>query len=488
MSGNEDNEVSNVTGVLQSMDPSKINPYGAEEKDVSNYRQAQLDALEALQKRYEKPNWFKIAAGFAKPQLGGFFANLGSANEAYGEQVEKRRENAVNIALLKSQMAQSNILMGQNQKQSDILNQWQSQDHTPTPQEISNLIALNPNSKVASSINQLYPNISAKQNIETTTARAVRDYPELLKTFLNKQLMDPNDAKSHDEYLATLNQGKPPEIDAATWQALPAWQKQELVLDYANDQKERGLNVEDKLRESSAAAPERINLLNTIRDKALGVGLPDVEKDGKKITGQEQMNAVLQYFGSGSLFDAVAKAFSDGNMGGLFANVEQYARQAGMSKAVSDNFQELAKLLAQNQAQIRGMTTNPTDQFTALQQAGSPNVNNSQKALVSIVDLMAHTEKIQQEKYKFIKEHKIPYGQLEYNQDYLDMMKQLGQDHLAIAAKDPFMNAPNQYDPAASSVKPKPVAPSSAQNRSDSRTFNTGNWVRQPDGSYKKAP
>jgi hypothetical protein len=102
-------------------DPSKINPAGAEPSDIQDYQQAIKDSLKALESRYSEPNWYKVAAGFAKPQLGGFLASLGSASEAMGENLEQQREQQLPISQLRAQLAQSKIAMTQNQKAADLL-------------------------------------------------------------------------------------------------------------------------------------------------------------------------------------------------------------------------------------------------------------------------------------------------------------------------------------------------------------------------------
>jgi hypothetical protein len=106
--------------LLLATDPSKVNPAGAEPSDLENYQKSLNDQIQALETRYQQPNWWKVAAGFAKPQLGGFMASLGSASEALGENVEQQRQMALPIAQMRSQLAQSQILTGQNQKAADL--------------------------------------------------------------------------------------------------------------------------------------------------------------------------------------------------------------------------------------------------------------------------------------------------------------------------------------------------------------------------------
>jgi hypothetical protein len=115
-----------------SSDPSKVNPYGAPEEQLNEYQQSLKDQIAALEQRYANPNWFKVAAGFLKPQLGGFAASLGSAGEALGENVEQQRAAALPIAQMRAQLAQSNILMGQNAEVSKEIRQW----HIDHPNEV----------------------------------------------------------------------------------------------------------------------------------------------------------------------------------------------------------------------------------------------------------------------------------------------------------------------------------------------------------------
>jgi hypothetical protein len=80
--------------VKSPLDISKWNPVVDEVPAVKEQKQKALDAqdelIKSLEDRYAQPNWFKVAAGFLKPQLGGFAASLGSAGEALGQGVESQ--------------------------------------------------------------------------------------------------------------------------------------------------------------------------------------------------------------------------------------------------------------------------------------------------------------------------------------------------------------------------------------------------------------
>lgn len=108
-----------------------INPAEMPPESIEKYRQTLDEQIQALQKRYEEPNYWKVAAGFAKPQLGGFLASLGSASEAMGENVERQREQQLPIAQMKVQMEQANMLLSQKQKQNEIYQEWLAKNKNP---------------------------------------------------------------------------------------------------------------------------------------------------------------------------------------------------------------------------------------------------------------------------------------------------------------------------------------------------------------------
>jgi len=133
-------------------DPSKINPAGASQEDLNEYQKS-LDAqIKALEQRYANPNYFKVAAGFLKPQLGGFFASLGSASEAMGENVELQRAAELPIAQMRSQLAQSKILTGQNKTVADMVAEYQASGQPLTPEFVAKVNAIAPDSPSAKSL------------------------------------------------------------------------------------------------------------------------------------------------------------------------------------------------------------------------------------------------------------------------------------------------------------------------------------------------
>jgi hypothetical protein len=106
-------------------DPTKAPLYGeGSDEYLATIEQAQKDAIKALQDRYANPNWFKVAAGFAKPTGGNFLASLGNALEPLGENIEQERAQQLPIQELKLRIAQTSGLMTKAKNVNNEIYQW----------------------------------------------------------------------------------------------------------------------------------------------------------------------------------------------------------------------------------------------------------------------------------------------------------------------------------------------------------------------------
>jgi hypothetical protein len=459
-----------------------INPAEMPPESIEKYRQTLDEQIQALQKRYEEPNYWKVAAGFAKPQLGGFLASLGSAAEAMGENVEQQREQQLPIAQMKVQMEQANMLLSQKQKQNEIYQDWLSKntrpDGTRPPMDAttySRITSLGDSTPIAQAAKAYYEGAKSGLDITAGAAEVSSRYPQLadsLEAYTKFQLNQDADPKKLEEkranYLKTLEAARPTTMDAAKWAAMSIDQKQREVEAAAQVERTKGMDTEEILRQQANQAPERLGLLRSIRDIALGAGIPESEvKDGKKLSGQEQMALLLNEFGGNNPMEVFARAMADGKGPALLSEIDKYARQYKMSEEAKNKFQVLVKLLAENQVSLRNSALNPTNAFSELQQTASPNIGNSQKALVTLVDLMGHAEKNAQERYNYAKENKLPYGQLERDVGYNKLRSDYAQKHVEIATGDPIMTPPGWYNPSAGNVNAKPQAKPEAKPQSN---------------------
>lgn len=146
-------------------DMSKINYTDVTPDEAKGIQASTEKYLQDLESRYAQPNWWKVAAGFAKPQLGGFMASLGSAADALGENIEQQRAIAPSISLMRAQLAQQGIGMKQGQTAAQEYSDWEklpeAERMKKLPQLASRMSALG--SPKAEAVNKLIEGSRAQQ-------------------------------------------------------------------------------------------------------------------------------------------------------------------------------------------------------------------------------------------------------------------------------------------------------------------------------------
>ena len=108
-------------------------------------------------------------------------------------------------------------------------------------------------------------------------------------------------------------------------------------------------------------------------------------------------------------------------------------------------FEELAKLLAANQVQLRNSSVNPTDAYSQLQQSSQPGIGNSQQALVGIVDLMAHGERNNINNYKYLINSGVDARHLASNEEFHNKQGAYSKEHNQIARDKIPYDTPHYY-------------------------------------------
>jgi hypothetical protein len=449
------------------LDYAAINPYGAKSSDIEEWQQALKAGADALEARYANPNWFNVAAGFLKPQLGGFAASLGSAGAALGDWQEKQRESALPLAQMRAQLAQSKIVMGQKQAGADKLDAilgtgagkgmdalasgklTADQIRQVSPVDIASLYANEATRAGAEALQKMQDaqikadtqareNAAAVRTEQESRARnpaTATNIENVLKSGVN------GDETARAKYIAQLDSARPPNIDEATWKATPTFNKIDEVARYNAEVSKQGLDAETGDAKTAAAAHQRLPLLRTMREMALKPG----------------MKGMFDYFGSNNMIDVLGKAASDGKFGETLRGIEEYMKQAGSTPEIRTDAQILAKLIAENQASMRSATTHPTDAAQTLLQTASPSFSNSQTAFVSLVDLIGHSEKHAVEMYNLRMlggpdGKTIPARALQNSPEYYTAQQKYQDSRSRILREDPTVNTPSWY-----SSKPTPV-------------------------------
>jgi hypothetical protein len=195
-----------------SPDYTKLPTY--DDEGLAALQAAQQKSLDALQQRYAQPNWFKVAAGFAKPQLGGFLASLGSASEALGENYEQQRQMQIPIAQMKMAIEQSNYLLKNRAKSNQIIKDWQTQnpDQTTIPTNVLRSAAeIDPNNPTVLTAQKSLENAHNQFNDSVAVLNAQRQSGAINDAQYNQQLS----SLSNLLPTYTMTSGKQPTIGAA---------------------------------------------------------------------------------------------------------------------------------------------------------------------------------------------------------------------------------------------------------------------------------
>jgi hypothetical protein len=436
---------------------SSVNPAELEPTDIEKFRNITDEGIKALEERYRTPNWFKVAAGFAKPQLGGFTASLGSAMEALGENVEQEREAILPITQLKVQREQQNMLLGQKIKQNDIFQQWKNSGLPMDERTLGRITSLGSETEVAKAAQRYWDDTQKRITATGSAAEIAAKFPEVDASFrgLIDTSADPTAdpeviAKRRADYEAKLAGAKPPQTDAATWNGMSREQKQDEIYKYAEAQQKIGLTKEGEFKLAHDQALPRLATMGTIRDLALGKGLSEVtikDKDGKPIilNGQQQMERLLGIFGGDNPVEVIAKAISEGRLGAMFQNAEPLVRQLYMNPESRRAFEQLSKLLARQNVEFRNSAVNPTNAFQELQSAGSANVTNSQRALIGIMDMMAHSERNNVGNYLYVLNKGPDARRIGADPEFYERQKKHAEEYTRIATGPQTYNRPWFY-------------------------------------------
>jgi len=449
-----------------------INQAGLTEDDLTAYKAKVQDEIDKMQHAYDQPNWFKFAAGMLKPQLGGFFASLGSGAEALGQNVEQQRAMQVPISQQKIEIARADILLDQRKKQNQIYQYWLASGK-PMDSSTWQKIAQYGDSPVKEAASTYWDQAQKQVNVATSAENAAQK-SNLLDSSMRKFAAlaidpnaNPNDIKANSDQLdKTLANMKPPQVDQTFWDGMTRSEKAQAASTYAKSLTDVGLSDEDKWKKESEDAVKHLNLLSTIRDLALGKGLKDItvkDENGNTVVknGQQQMADVMGIFSGNNMFDIVGRALDEGRGPDLLAKIDGLIAQGRLTPEARDKFQELVKQLSVNQVQLSQGITRPTDAYRSLIEKSSPTLQNSQAAMVGILDLMAHDEKRAVDNYRELGQKNTSVRNLQRDDDYLEKQKKLNKEHSTIAISQPSYDTPYYYNPAAPFMNQVQQAPQS---------------------------
>lgn len=360
-------------------DPSVTDKYMEANKATEDY-------ANALEQRFAQPNWFKIAAGFAKPQLGGFIASLGSAAEAAGSQQEAARAIAPTVARMRAEVSAGQLGFQQRMAQKKMFDDIQLSGKPMTSDDLNRIGEYGTETDIYKAAKQKFDTdqtIAATQStkagtastLQSTSAREqelMREDPYYIPLDKGLQMDWNSHAKKQNEIFKTalLNTGlyNQNQLNAMT----PA-QLQESYDSATKQQAEKRLSDFSGAGQTLANNMTAMTNLAEARRLATSPGMSDLLGIG---TGQNAVSALLGYITSND----------QGNYNKLAAATQKLATEKPDLYA---KFVVLQKALNTNISQARELVQNPSNQVTGLLQSTYPNVAMPQKSIVTLLDLMA---------------------------------------------------------------------------------------------------
>lgn len=492
---------------VPQIDLSKVNPTGVGTDpnitaDYKNLLEAQKRYADELEQRYAQPNWFKVAAGFAKPQLGGFTASLGSASQALGEQEELRRAISPTVAQMRAEIAKGNIALGQGVKAAGIAGAAAGQQRIVNPVEAADIASLTQGPGSAAAAGQTQS--TAQQNQLVQLLAEGRSYTDITsrlpKAFvdqnidavlsMNPQLKPPKDmpgtlggAKLSGAPAPAVTTNRPPGVPQGMMENLPL----------APQLAAQAQTVE-------ALQQEREKLNTTLTQQATSaVPIFDVATNLYKAASNPNLAGAFGVFEKGDPLSIIGKAVESGSFPAVIASMRTYITQARLGadkekRALSD-LQAMEGALADLQTKIQNGVINPTDVRTMFESESIPGVRNTQDAFLRGIarigsDALARYET----KAAFDRALQDPNFNVQTwaSSPYFSSVQENAKKRTQALITNPattnmprfmqqglegsFRSEPPKQSSGAGGSKPT--------NRPNERTINGQVWVRQPDGSY----
>ena len=390
---------------VPNIDLTKINPTGIGSnpeitKEYENLLAAQKQYADELEQRYAQPNFFKVAAGFAKPQLGGFTASLGSAFEALGEQRELQRAIAPTVAQMRAQIASGNIALTQGRTAAGVAEGARKGNRLLSPTETSQIAGLTggPGTESAAGATAAGAEVSRLAQ----AMQSGQSYADLVAKF-GKAFVDTHIPILINQTGLNAPAGFPG-VSSSAPSASPAAGTTTTTTPTAGaapDAPARIPGVPANMTASLPLAPSQAALTQTItsmqqeRDKINGklteqsaqaVPIFEVASSLYKAASNPSLAPAFGVFEKGDVLGVIGKALESGSFPAVLSNMRQQIISARLGqdkqqRALSD-LQVMEGVLADLQTKMQNGVINPTDVRTMFESAAVPGVKNSQDSFL----------------------------------------------------------------------------------------------------------
>ena len=388
------------------IDLSTLNQAGiGENEEITKQRQATLQANEdfadALEKRYAQPNWFKVSAGFLKPQLGGFGASLGSAAEALGESVEQQRAVQPTIAQIRAQNAVGSETMKYDLVANEMLRTALAKPNGLTSEDVANIDKYS--KRVGAIAQQKFTNQGSTFAQVLQAYQQGADYTRLIKDF-GKQFVD-----SIWPSLQNLVPGKPtPSTTAPNTSSAPNAPTSPVSQGGENkpvrplgvpESMLSGITKGQELATTTAQIDERLKDVAKQQEYYANLSknaLPiyNVASELYKLGSHGYMKPAFGIFEKGDPMGILGTALEQQNVSGILQGMRDQIIKSRMNasdkKSAMSDLQSMELALGALQKNIQQGVINPTDIRTIFESKSVPGLKNTQDAFLRGVANIGH--------------------------------------------------------------------------------------------------
>jgi hypothetical protein len=378
---------------IQTTDFTKLRPAGVgEDPEITAARDATIraneDQIKALEERYAQPNWFKIAGAFAKPQLGGFLASLGSAADVLGENVESQRAIAPTIAQMRAQTSVGREGLVQRTKAYTLLNERKNKPGGLTSKDVADIASYDED--VGKNAQQTFTNQRGTfadliKGIEANTPLSK------LKADLGEEFVNAN-----YEYIRRLvpgiSGGAPSPTEKTTPSTTPSDKEGTTSRPLGVPEKlVSGVTKTQELSTTSAQIAERMKDVEALQKQygqqsTSALPIYNTAAEIYTLGSREYMKPAFAVFEKGDPMGILGKALEAQQVSNVMAKMRDQITTSRMNKsdkasAMSD-LQAMELSLGALQTQIQNGIINPTDARTMFEAASVPGAKNSQDAFL----------------------------------------------------------------------------------------------------------
>lgn len=480
------------------------------------YIKAREDAANKLEQRYAKPNYFQIAAGFLKPQLGGFSASLGSANEALAEQAELERAIAPTVAQMRSRIALSKVGLAQGQRAAEIAEKARGEGRVMNPTEAAEAAGFTSGPGAEAEAGQQASTAQFNQLIQAISQGA--SYTEMISK-LPKAFVDAN----LPLIIGMIPGQKPPPgtpssllggIKPAAAPGTPATPPASAHIPGVPVGMTSDLPISQQLKantETVAAMQQEREKLNANLTQQATTSVPIFEAATNlyKAASNPALAGAFGVFEKGDPLSILGKGLESGSFPAVIEKMRTYITQARLGadekkRAISD-LQAMENTLQDLRTKMNQGLINQTDLQTMVEGESIPGVRNTQDAFLRGIarigsDALARYESkaafdkaLQDPKFNVMTWASSPY--------FSSVQENAKKRTQALITNPASVNMPKfmqsglsgayRYEPSSQAAS-KPTASSNGtpKNRPNERVLKNEKgelvtWVRQPDNTYK---